>query len=100
VRGAGSNNSCHFEGGRVDFFFNFVRARHCCGPAGFPEPNDTSITSAEIEVPHGKTCEEEKAKHTESANGLLPREHADIVKDVQELIPDAEGLARHAERAT
>jgi len=46
--------------------------------------------SAEIEVPHGNTCEEEKAKHTESANGLLPGEHADIVKDVQELIPDAE----------
>jgi hypothetical protein len=31
-----------------------------------------------------------KTKHTESANGLLPGEHKDIVLDVREIVPDAD----------
>ena len=31
-----------------------------------------------------------KSKSTESANGLLPGEHVDILKDVHGLVPDAD----------
>ena len=35
-------------------------------------------------------AKKKKPKHTESANGLLPGEHADILKDVHIQIPDAD----------